>query len=320
MGPSHRAAVRGDGVLTTAVLPRRAAPFEPIDYALYGATIVAWSLSWYALAVQTRSSVSVEASLAYRFAIATLLMLLWVRWRGERMRFSLRVHARFAAMGVLIFSTNFLLFYYASAHLVSGLLAVMFSLASVFNVAIAFALTREPPNRAALLGFALGITGIVLMFLPALREQGAGLDAGALLGLGLCVAGTLCFCTGNVLSADLQRDKVPVIAASAWGMAYGTLWAAFLGLAVGRPFAFEWTAAYLVSLGWLAVVSTVIAFAAYLTLVGRIGAGRAGYATVIFPVFALMVSTAVEGYQWTVAAMLGLVLVLAGNVFVVRGR
>lgn len=320
MGAPHRAAVRGDGVLTTAALPRRDAAFEPLDYGLYAATIVAWSLSWYALAVQTASSVSVEASLAYRFAIAAALMLVWVRVRGERMRFPARLHIVFALMGVLIFSTNFLLFYYASAHLVSGLLAVMFSTASVFNVAIAFALTREPPSRAALTGAALGITGIALMFLPALREQGAGLEAGALLGLGLCVAGTLCFCTGNVLSANLQRERVPVIAASAWGMLYGTLWAACLGLSLGRPFAFEWSTPYLVSLIWLAVVSTVVAFAAYLTLVGRIGAGRAGYATVIFPVVALMVSTVLEGYVWTPPAMLGLALVLAGNVFVVRGR
>ena len=295
-------------------------PFGSIDYALYGTTIVAWSLSWYALAVQAASAVSVEASLAYRFAIATVLMLAWVRWRGEPMRFPLRHHATFAAMGVLIFSTNFLLFYYASAHLVSGLLSVMFSTASVFNVGIAFLLTRDRPARSTLMGAGLGITGIALMFLPSLRAQGAGLDTGALVGLGLCVAGTLCFCTGNVLSARLQRDRVPVIAASAWGMAYGTIWATFLALVLGRPFAFETSAPYLISLGWLAVVSTVIAFASYLTLIGRVGAGRAGYATVVFPVVALLVSTFVEGYEWTMPAALGLALVLTGNVFVVRGR
>ena len=281
---------------------------------------MAWSLSWYALAVQTASTVSVEASLAYRFAIATAFMFAWVLARGERVRFPVRTHATFAAMGVLIFSTNFLLFYYASAHLVSGLLSVMFSTASVFNVAIAFALTREAPARSTLAGAALGIAGIALMFLPALRRQGAGLDAHALLGLGLCIAGTLSFCTGNVLSARLQRERISVIAASAWGMLYGTLWATFLGLVLGRPFDFEVSTPYLASLVWLAVVSTVIAFASYLTLVGRIGAGRAGYATVVFPVVALLVSTLMEGYEWTLPAALGLLLVLAGNVFVVRGR
>ena len=64
----------------------------------------------------------------------------------------------------------------------------------------------------------------------------------------------------------------------------------------------------------------VVAFAAYLSLLGRIGAARAGYATVIFPVFALLISTVMEGYVWTAWAVAGLALVAAGNVFVIRGR
>ena len=72
------------------------------------------------------------------------------------------------------------------------------------------------------------------------------------------------------------------------------------------------------SLLWLSIVSSVAAFWAYLTLLGRIGAARAGYATVMFPVFALAISTVFEGYVWTLPALVGLALVLAGNLFVLR--
>ena len=82
--------------------------------------------------------------------------------------------------------------------------------------------------------------------------------------------------------------------------------------------AFDPSPAYVISLLWLAVVSSVAAFWAYLTLLGRIGAARAGYATVMFPVFALAISTVFEGYRWTAPAVLGLALVLAGNLFVLR--
>ena len=298
-----------------------ASPFAPLDYALYAATVGAWSLSWYALDVQVAvGTVTVEWSLAWRFAIATVLMFAWVLARGDRMRFSARTHVVFALMGVCIFSMNFNLFYYASAYLASGLLSVVFSLASVFNFVIAFALTRERPGGGVLLGAVLGFVGIAMLFAPTLAAGGGAFDAGAAFGLALCVAGTLLFCTGNQLSARLQRAKVPVIPASAWGMLYGTL--ASMALAVAREQAptFDWRAPFLVSLAWLAVVSTVVAFASYLTLVGRIGAGRASYATVIFPVFALIVSTMLEGYEWHWPAVLGLFLVLAGNMFVIRGR
>ena len=61
-------------------------------------------------------------------------------------------------------------------------------------------------------------------------------------------------------------------------------------------------------------------FAAYLSLLGRIGASRAGYATIIFPVFALLISTIFEFYVWSGLALTGLALVIFGNVIMIRAR
>jgi drug/metabolite transporter (DMT)-like permease len=89
----------------------------------------------------------------------------------------------------------------------------------------------------------------------------------------------------------------------------------------GQPFMVEWSARYFLSIVWLAIPSTVIAFAAYLTLLGRIGAGRAAYAMVLVPVVALAVSTIFESYHWTFAAALGVALVVVGNAIVLsKGR
>jgi len=60
----------------------------------------------------------------------------------------------------------------------------------------------------------------------------------------------------------------------------------------------------------------VIAFIAYLTLVAREGAARAGYATVLFPLVALTVSTILEGYTWTPSAAVGVALATLGAVIV----
>src|SRR3546814_11790727 len=82
-------------------------------------------------------------------------------------------------------------------------------------------------------------------------------------------------------------------------MAYGALAMLALALAGGAPLAFDTAMPYVVSLISLALCGSVIAFGAYLTLLGRIGADRAGYATVLFPLVALAISTVVEGYVWT---------------------
>ncbi|PRD41890.1 EamA family transporter [Phyllobacterium phragmitis] len=292
--------------------------FEPFDYGLYAMTVFAWSLSWYALSVQAGSGVANEVNIVWRFLIAALIMLVWAVVSKQRLKFALRDHLGFAALGVLLFSSNFLLFYYGAQYLVSGLLSVVFSLASIINLVLSTVVMREPPSSRTLIGGLMGFGGIALMFLPEMQAH--GFTGKTLVGLGLCIAGTLCFCTGNLISARLQKRGLPLISMNGWGMVYGTLWAAFLAVVFGKHFTVAWTGEYLGSLVFLAVVSTVLAFFAYLTLLGRIGSARAGYATVMFPVFALIVSTILEGYQWTVLAVAGLLLVLAGNLFVIRGK
>jgi drug/metabolite transporter (DMT)-like permease len=63
-----------------------------------------------------------------------------------------------------------------------------------------------------------------------------------------------------------------------------------------------------------------VAFGAYLTLLGRIGAARAGYAMVMFPVVALVISFFFEGLQPRPSIFAGVALVLAGNLLILRGR
>ena len=64
---------------------------------------------------------------------------------------------------------------------------------------------------------------------------------------------------------------------------------------------------------------TIVAFGAYLSLIGRIGADKAAYAMVVFPLVALIISTLFEGFVWTPTALLGMGLVVVGNIVVVGG-
>jgi drug/metabolite transporter (DMT)-like permease len=100
---------------------------------------------------------------------------------------------------------------------------------------------------------------------------------------------------------------------NSWAMLIGASVLGAGALVLGMPFTIEPGMRYTASLLYLAIPGSVIAFTAYLTLVGRIGPDRAAYSTVLFPVVALTVSTVVEGYVWTPAAFAGLVLVLCGN-------
>jgi drug/metabolite transporter (DMT)-like permease len=286
-----------------------------VDFSLLGLVVFAWSTSWIALKLQT-GVIAPEVSVFWRFLFAAPLVFLWALARKTRLAFSLPDHLWFALLGGCIFSTNFILFYHGAAHLPSGLLSVVFSLASIVNLALAFVLFGERASTRVLVGGFAGFAGVALMFQPEIAKAGA--SGSALTGLALCAAGTLFFCTGNMVSSRLQKRGLPVVGAASWGMLYGALWSAVLALMRGAAFSVEWTLAYLGGMAWLVVISTIVAFLSYLTLLGRIGPGRAGYATVLFPVFALAISAIVEDYRPTLLALAGLGLVALGNVLVMR--
>jgi drug/metabolite transporter (DMT)-like permease len=103
-------------------------------------------------------------------------------------------------------------------------------------------------------------------------------------------------------------------------MAYGALFAGALALLQGEEFRIETSASYLVSLGYLSLFGTVLAFGAYLSLLGRIGADKAGYASILFPLVALGLSTLVEGFVWHTSTVVGLCLSLVGNVVLLTKR
>ena len=88
----------------------------------------------------------------------------------------------------------------------------------------------------------------------------------------------------------------------------------------GTPLAFDPSWPYVLSLLYLALAGTSLAFGLYLVLLKRIGAARAAYTSVLFPVVALTVSTLFEGYRWSVPAVLGLVVLVAGNALALSKR
>ncbi|WP_235981702.1 DMT family transporter [Methylobrevis albus] len=289
-----------------------------VDAGLYAVTVFAWSTSWFAMKLQAVGGVAADVSVVWRFLISASLMLGWVVVSHRPLRFALRDHLRFAAMGVAMFSSNFFLYYIGSHSLPSGLLSVVFSLASVFNLVLGALLLGQKISAGVALGAVVGSTGIALIFWPEIA--GTEFNHDALIALCLCIGGTLLFCLGNMISSTLQRRGISVISASAWSMAYGAAFMATVALIRGSRFELPLDAVYLGSLGWLSVVSTVIAFACYLTLLGRIGSARAGYSAVVFPVFALMISTVAEGYVWTPLAVAGLGAVMLGNIIVLTRR
>ncbi|HEU4950399.1 MAG TPA: EamA family transporter [Holophagaceae bacterium] len=279
---------------------------------LYLTAVLIWGSTWLAITWQA-GPVPAEVSVALRFGLAGLLLLGWCRLRRIPLRFTPREHGWIALQGATMFGANYVLVYLAEQRIPSGLMAVLFSLLAALNLLGARLWFGSPLRPAALAGTVLGLAGVALVCLP-----GATLQAGPAFrtGVGLALAATVVSSFSNLLSQGNQRRGLPVVSTNALGMLYGAAFVALYAAALGRPFALDLSTRYVASLAYLAVFGSVLAFGAYLTLVGRIGAGRAGYAMVAIPVVALALSTAFEHLHWGWPLGLGAALCLAGNLLV----
>jgi drug/metabolite transporter (DMT)-like permease len=277
--------------------------------------VLIWGTTFFAIEFQL-GTVAPEVSIVYRYAGASMLLFAWSRYRGLNLRFRLQEHARFVLLGVLLFGVNYVLAYRAQIYITSALTAIAFSTMvwmNIINTRIFFGVRA---GRRVLFGALLGVTGIITLFAPQVGEF--ALTDTVFYGSLLAVGGALLASFGNMVSQSAQKKALPVIQSNAWGMFYGTIMSAAIAVNSGYSFSFDWSAAYITSLAYLTLFGSIFAFGAYLTLLGRIGAHKAGYAMVMFPVVALVVSVAFEGLKVDATLIIGTLLVLAGNLFVLK--
>lgn len=269
-----------------------------------------WGSTWLAIKYQL-GVVAPEWSVAYRFALAAILLALWCTATGRSLRFPARDHRYLAALGATLFGLNYVSVYWAEQYVTSGLVAVVFSLITFMNPIGMRIFFGTPMAGRTFVAAALGVVGVALLFLPELEQASHG--GNAMYGVAFAVFGTLVASGGNLVAMRNNAAGIAIFPSTAWGMAYGALVATIVALVQGVPQAFDASAAYLISLAYLAVFGSVVAFGAYLTLLKRVGGGPAAFVGVSTPVLAMVLSTLFEGYRWTWVAALGVVLAVIGN-------
>jgi drug/metabolite transporter (DMT)-like permease len=287
------------------------------DLNLYAAAVLIWGSTWLAIKFQL-GIVPPAVSIVWRFALSAVMLLIFAMWKGLKLRFSAREHFWIALVGLSMFGMNYVGVYVSEQYLASGLVAVIFSLMAFFNIVLMRVFYATPIRPAGLLGAVLGIAGVVLVFWPEVAKFSASGDG--LRGLTYAVLAVAIASLGNIAATRTHRAGIPMISMSAWGMMYGTIFVAIYAVLTGDRFVFDTSLAYVASLLYLALFGSVIAFTAYLTLMGRIGAHRTGYSSVAIPIVALLLSTLFEHLQWQATMAAGIVLCLAGNLMVLRPK
>ncbi len=221
--------------------------------------------------------------------------------------------ARLALQGVFLYGLAYVCVYHAERFIASGLVAVGYSAAPLLAGIGAAALFGTRVGRRFVVGGLLGLAGVALIFWPEIVRPTSAPQA--TLGAALTVAAVLLSGVGSLVASRNRVRGVALLPALGLGMLYGALAAAIVGVVIGDARAVAWPIApsWWISLLYLAIPGSVLAFACFLTLQDRIGPGPAGTVGVMTPLLALVVSVALEGFRPDALTAAGAALAVAGN-------
>lgn len=284
---------------------------------LYLIAIIIWGTTWIFITWQL-GSVDPLVSVVYRFALAAICLMFICLFKNYSLRFSPKQHLMIASQGAFLFGFNYWLIYVAQQEITSGLVAIVFSSLVIMNVFNSKLLLGGKISILALAGALLGIVGIGLIFWPEVNGQHWTEKHYTYLGIGFLA--TFVASIGNVISQRNHKSGLAVIPSCALGMAYGALFLGMLAIALNLEFTIDWSLKYVGSLLYLSIIGSVLAFVAYLTLMGRIGVVKASYLTLFVPIVALLISTIFESYQWHIQSVAGLSSIILGQWLVLKAK
>lgn len=277
-----------------------------------------WGSTWLVIKDQI-SSVPPTWSVSYRFIVAAIGMFALAWWRGAPLLLDRKGQAIALALGLFQFSGNFNFVYRAEMHITSGLLAVLFAMLMVPNAILSRLFLGQRIAGGFILGTVVALAGIALLFVQEYRGMPADLGD-VMTGLGLALCAVLCASIANVMQSAQRVRVMPMLSLLAWAMLWGALGNAALGWALYGPPVIETRPAYLAGIVYLGLLGSVVTFPMYFALIRDIGPARAAYSSVLVPVVAMILSTAFEGYRWSLLAAGGAVLGMIGLVIAMRAR
>ena len=269
-----------------------------------------WGSTWIVIKDQL-GAVPPVWSVSYRFLIAGAAMMAIARATGAGLGIGRSGHGLAALLGVLQFVLNYNLVYLAELYITSGLAAVVFALLVVPNAALARAFFGQRVSAGFAAGSAVAMAGVALLFVQEVRLS--AVPTGAILaGLGFTLLAVLAASVSNVMQLSTAMKARAIAPMLGWAMLYGASIDAIIAWAVAGPPVVETRLGYWLGLLYLGVVASALAFWLYYGIIRRIGPAKAAYSGVLIPVIAMAISTAAEGYRWSILALAGGALAVAG--------
>jgi drug/metabolite transporter (DMT)-like permease len=277
---------------------------------------IIWGTTWIFIKLGLRDLPPITFA-GVRFLVAAAILWLIVLWRRPAVPRKRSDWLLISWTGFIAFAVNYGLVFWGEQYITSGLAAVLQSTIPAFGLVIAhFYLPAERITIRKMAGVVLGMAGTAVIFYDQMTVIGTDAFWGSL----ALVISSFCVAYSNVLvKARCRHIETATLAAGqmTFGLVpllvVGTVWE-------GNPFKLQWTTQALVSLIYLALIGSAVAFFLYYWLVKRVDVTKTMLIALVTPVIALLIGmvTLSENVTWRV--VLGSTAILAGITLIVIER
>ena len=273
-----------------------------------------WGSTFFAITLQL-GDVAPAVSVVYRFGLAAATLFAWCAVRGDKLLLPWRAQRWLMLQGAATFALSYICTYTSEQYLVSGLVAVLFALMVFWSPILNRIAYGTPVSWRTWNAGIIAIAGVTLLFFHSIhgawQEIMTGGEGHFLLGLGLALTDTIASTVGNLMVVKVRIESPNVLLTMAWAMMWGSLIVAVWVLVSGQSFSLSSEPKYWGGLLYLSLFGSVIAFAAYFTLIHRIGSDKAVYIGVVTPVISVLLSIQLEHYRPGAVEWAGMVLCLS---------
>lgn len=308
---------------TTAKVGAQAAPAQStapspaIRILCYCAIYVLWGASFLAIRVIVATAPPLLAA-AVRFLIAGAILFLWSAVRGVPLP-TVREWRSAALLGAVMFAADYGPLFWAEQRVPSGIAAIISALIPVWIAAFEWTRSRSRMPVRLLIGTACGLGGVVSLSLTPGHVKSDRIELLPLLAL---LVGTIAWAVGTIWSRRLPLpNSRPMSAAIQMMLGGATL--GVVSVLVGDAPHFspaQLNARVLLSMLYLIIGASILAFTAYMWLLGHEPATRVASYAYVNPVIAVLLGWSLGGERLSLQVILGMVLVLAGVIAVLRSR
>ena len=266
-----------------------------------------WGTTWFFIKFGLEDLPPISFAAA-RFVLAVFILGLIIFFQKIPLPKTKRDWKLLALTGVLQFSINYSLVFWSEQYISSGLAAVLQAMISVFGLVLAWIhLPNERITLIKIVSIMLGISGVAIIFVEQLQINSLMAFAGCV----AIVGGAYAAAHASILVKAYGGDLHP--ASLVFGqMVCGILPIIIYGLVVeGNPLALNWTWRAIISVLYLTIFGTIIAFWLYYWLLSKIESNKAMMISLVTPLIAVIVGNLFLGERLPPQTFFGGALILA---------